>query len=241
MTPIFLISYNRPSMLKAVIERLQELNADENIIIIDNNSTFPPLLDYYTSTSYEVIHLPKNFGHTVLEHLWADSLFRKKYQLDKTDYVYTDCDIVPHHDCPNHFLDYFKELLQKFHWAEKIGFGLKIDDLPNYSSLIAHKDQNKEWGQIWQRQTSFWETQLETQVYKAPIDTTFALRRAGTKPGLTWNAIRTGHPYIAHHLPWYLDERKFDDEYLYYLKSISPTSGRTSNLQKDYYLHDKVS
>jgi hypothetical protein len=232
LTRIFIISFNRPTMLRRLVERLRELRADAGIVIIDNASTFPPLLDYYAELSYPVIRLRENLGHRVLEHLWADEAFRREHELDARHYAYTDCDVVPHHDCTEGFLDVFAELLLRYPWSEKVGFGLAIDDLPEHSSLVRHREEDSRWRDLWCRQQRYWSRPLEPGVFEAPIDTTLALRRAGTRPGRTRRAIRTGHPLIAHHLPWYLDDERLDEEYRFYLSHVAPNSGVTTWLQK---------
>jgi len=232
MTPIFIISFNRPSMLRQLIGRLEKFRVEEGIVVVDNASTYPPLLDYYSALPYPVIRLNTNYGHTVMGYLWTDQAFRKRYRLDSCHYVYSDCDVRPVNDCPDDFMDVFARLLDKYPDTEKVGFGLAIDDLPDHSDLKKFKDVDEGWRGIWLRQESYWTKQLEPGVFAAPIDTTFALRRAGTTPGLGEKAIRTGYPRLAQHLPWYLDSDNLDAEYQYYLEHVIPTSGVTSGLQK---------
>jgi hypothetical protein len=54
-------------------------------------------------------------------------------------------------------------------------------------------------------------------VYRAPIDTTFALYRAGV-PFQMEPALRTGNPYVARHLPWYQNSARPSAEQRYYLQ-----------------------
>jgi glycosyltransferase involved in cell wall biosynthesis len=77
---------NRLTTTKNMVEKLLQLNPDEQIIIIDNGSTYPPLLEWYKTINVEV-YFEKNEGHLAL---WAT-------QLDKVlgeFFVYTDSDII---------------------------------------------------------------------------------------------------------------------------------------------------
>ena len=69
--PVFLISFNRLSYLESMIKRLEQMNV-KNIHIIDNASTYPPLLEYYKSIPYEVFYMKSNEGQMVF---WKNSIF----------------------------------------------------------------------------------------------------------------------------------------------------------------------
>ena len=47
----------------------------------------------------------------------------------------TDCDILPDADGPDHFPEYFYETLAANADVTKVGFSLKIDDLPDHYAL----------------------------------------------------------------------------------------------------------
>ncbi len=53
----------------------------------------------------------------------------KKFRNDY--FVYTDSDMVPVDECPDDFLDFFLQTLKKHRLAQKVGFSLKIDDIPD--------------------------------------------------------------------------------------------------------------
>ena len=118
--PIFIVSYNRLSYLKQLVKVLEEREYNN----IYNNSTYPPLIEYYKSIQHKVIYLEKNLGHMAF---WKSSLF-DKYRNDF--YVLTDPDVIPLEECPNDFLEIFFKTLEKYPFVRKVGFSLKIDDLP---------------------------------------------------------------------------------------------------------------
>ena len=71
--PVFIISYNRLSYIEQMIEQLEKYGM-RNIHIIDNASTYPPLLRYYDTLKYDVIRMKENLGHMVF---WKSNIFEK--------------------------------------------------------------------------------------------------------------------------------------------------------------------
>lgn len=216
-TPIIINNFNRLTFLQTLIKRLEECGYT-NIYIIDNASTYPPLLDFYETIPYKVFRLKENIGYLSLWKTGICKKFRNQY------FVYTDSDVVPCDDCPNDFIEYFYQLMKKYPRASKVGFALKIDDLPN---TFKNKDKVLSW------ERKFWENTLEPNIYKAAIDTTFALYRPNIKGGAYFHdfMIRTAGKYQAKHLPWYNDDNNPTDEELYYI-SYAKTSTHWTILNK---------
>lgn len=208
LIPVIINNFNRFEYLSLLITWLEKAGY-KNIYIIDNNSTYPPLLDYYSKLPYTIFKLDKNKGHFALWETIIFSRFSGDY------YVYTDPDILPINKCPDEVLLHFKELLDKYPAYKKAGFGLIIDDLPNHYSL---KYDVINWEQ------KFWIKEIEKDVFDSLIDTTFALYRPGAKGGGDSPAIRTGGNFIARHLPWYENLSILSEETKYYLNSINSSS-----------------
>jgi hypothetical protein len=207
--PIVINNYNRLSFLKMLIANLEK-RGYENIYIIDNHSTYPPLLEYYNDTPYHVFRLDKNWGYL---SFWKSGIYK---QFRNQYFVYTDSDIIPISECPDDFLSYFYSLMKRYPRASKIGFGLRIDDLP---SCFRNKKSVIEW------ESQFWQKEIEYNVYLAPIDTTFALYRPNAKGPAYFHdfMLRTGGIYQAKHLPWYNDDDNLSEEETYYI-SVTKTS-----------------
>jgi len=204
--PIIINNFNRLDMLKKLIESLEK-RGYRNIYIIDNLSTYPPLLAWYETSPYTVFRLKENIG---MNALWISGIYKK---FRKNFFVYTDSDVVPIEDCPADFLLFFRDTLKKHKLASKVGFSLKIDDIPDCYAL---KDSVIEWESHFSH--DFRKGDL---LFRAPIDTTFALYRPRGKRKHANNNIemyRTDYPYIARHLPWYIDSNNPDEENRYYIE-----------------------
>lgn len=204
--PIIINNYNRLSFLKSLVNSLT-VRGYKNIYILDNNSSYPPLLEYYKNCPYNVVMLGKNIGYKAL---WESGIFDK---FKDSYYVYTDSDMEIDEGCPDDFMQHFVDLLKKYPFSQKVGFGLRIDDLPdhfvNKDKVIAHE-------------SSFWEKEIEPGLFKAAIDTTFALYRPYCKgvASIYQEVYRTGGAYLIRHLPWYADSGNLTEEEQYYVNTI---------------------
>lgn len=221
--PIFIISFNRLECLRLLVLRLESMGYS-NIHIIDNNSTYPPLLAYLKNSQHKVYFLSQNMGHLVL---WKNPIFTKIIQ--QSFYVVTDPDIMPIEECPADFLQLFYTTLCKNLSVTKVGFSLKLDDIPKRYKL---RDMVLEWESRSYKHPFKRDGQI---MYRCGSDTTFALyrpqRTIPTKHNF-FSAIRIGFPYQIRHLPWYKDFTENNDEDLYYTATCEPTvstwSGRAT-------------
>jgi len=225
--PIIINNFNRLDSMKLLIESLEKRNYT-NIFIIDNLSTYPPLLEYYDTCKYMVFRLDRNIG---MNALWGSGLinrFRDDY------FVYTDSDMVPVEECPADFLGFFLQTLKKHKLAQKVGFSLKIDDLPD---SYAMKDT------VIEVEKQYYRYQHEELLYWAPIATTFALYRPRAKRihgNYYIEMYRTAYPYIARHLPWYMDSKNPDEENSYYINQKLVATWYSKKYKEDYMdKHDK--
>lgn len=208
--PIIINNFNQYKSLIGLISFLERKNY-HNIIILDNNSTFPPLLKFYEKSKIKVIRLKENIGYLAF---WEQKKIYKQFA--NGYYVVTDPDIIPIDECPDDFLNKFLVLLLKNPDVTKVGFGLKIDDLPSHLSI---KRQVEEW------EAKFWVEEISPDIYHADIDTTFALYRPHHYVFQDfYSAIRTGGKYIARHLGWYVDENNLSEEEMFFKKSADGSS-----------------
>lgn len=203
--PIIINNRNRYTFLKLMVEQLYSFGY-KHIYVLDNDSSYPPLLEYYKTIQAKVIFLKQNVGYRAL---WETNVFE---QFKNQYYVYSDPDILLQSGCPKDFVYQLYVVLNKYSGKEKVGVALKIDDLPDF--YLHKQDAIK-------NESVYWTKQLEKDVYDAPVDTTLALY----KPLAFGNAeeceaIRVGGKLAAQHLTWYLDSNHLSEEELYYKGSI---------------------
>lgn len=200
--PIIINNKNRYTYLLKLINYL-ESRGYKNIYILDNKSTYLPLLEFYKKTNYKVFHLNRNYGYLAF---WKSFIFLK---FIRSYYVYTDSDVLPIDNCPEDFLDFFRNVLINDVTVKKIGFSLKFDDLPDtYNS----KAKVIDW------ESKFYSKPINNLLFDSIIDTTFALYRPFSGGGAKLNnkTYRTAFPYQAYHLPWYENSNNLTEEQIYY-------------------------
>ncbi len=211
--PVFINCRDRLAPLQELVAWLERVGVEE-ITFLDNDSAYEPLLAYYEQTPHRVVRLAENWGKRAL---WLAP--EAKGLLGERPFVYTDPDVVPSEECPLDALDHFAELLDRYRGVNKVGFGLRIDDIPTH---YPHRDAVMAW------ESQMWQWPLGDGNYFAVIDSTFALHRAGAgiRPS---EAVRTGPPYVARHTTWYGDPSAPTEEDVFY----STRPGTRGNWNKD--------
>lgn len=200
--PIYFVNRNRLESLRKMIDWLVGAGF-RNIKILDNGSTFPPLIEYYQAlpSTVEVIRLQENLGPWAF---WKLGLHRQV----ASDYIVSDSDLVPAVHCPEDLIIFLKEVLIKHPSILKVGAGLNLKNVSPHYSLGEHV-------QNWEQQ--FWHKPVGRCLFSAGVDTTFALYRKGSD--FTNDAsrnLRTGFPYLLEHTPWLVDDRSLPEEEIYY-------------------------
>lgn len=214
--PIIINNFNRLTTLLKLINSLSERGYD-NIYIIDNNSTYPPLLEYYEKCPYKIFRLKQNLGYKAL---WKSGLSK---QFCNDYYIYTDSDVVPVNECPVDFINTIFTLLKKYKYAYKIGLSLRIDNLPDHY-IFKQK--------VIKAEKKDFLIKNKDGLYRRPTDTTFAIYRPRVKLSRSRyaEAYRTAFPYEVEHLPWYIDTENPTEEEIYYNQHCSkPTTWSSKN------------
>lgn len=214
--PVIINNFNRLTSTRNMYEFLKNRNFT-NVVILDNGSTYPPLLEWYDSLQEnEVVRFNYNFG--------AHSLFTSGYlkNMGSNDYiVYSDSDLELNPLMPDDFLEIMNSKLLKYN-EKKIGLALRIDDVPEscsrncFSGSISHEKQ-------------FWVNELEKEVYHAMVDTTFCLLRSPEKHD--YRALRIAGNFTARHLPWYQEYSSLNEEEKFFIE----TASAHSNFRNGYF------
>lgn len=200
--PVIITVRDRLTPLLALLRWLASVGQRE-IWLCDNASSYPPMVEFLKSTEHKVMYNNFNLGHRAP---WLSGL-APDLGCDQ-HFIVSDPDVVPTDECPKDVLQVFKRALDEHREFDKVGFSLKIDDLPDH---FRHKKNVILW------EGQFWTDRFNKRFYRAPIDTTFAMYR----PGLgheNGKSLRSAPPFEARHMPWYQDSRNPTDEEAYYVQ-----------------------
>lgn len=225
--PVLINSFNQPTYLRKMIEQLRAVEHGE-IVVLDQCSTYPPLLDYLSEIEREVtvVRLRDNNG----PH-W---LFTSGLSLTLPEFfVYTDPDILFPPDMPPTLIG---DLMRAatFLQATKVGLALDISrpsDMKRANISIGGAEYSFAG---WEQQ--FWERPLsldDLELYRAPVDTTFALYSRARFDALarefkrqqafdcmdTPDSFRLGGRYTSVHLPWMVDDLLPREEFEFFVGS----------------------
>lgn len=181
------------------------------VVILDNGSTWGPLLDWYASCPYEVRRLGRNIGHR------APWVVGAVFERPSPFYVVTDPDLDIS-AVPKDLLQVLHEGLRRYPERMKCGLSLELRDLPE--GLRTEK--------IRAFQEKFWTRRLDARYFDAGVDTTLAMyhrsRRDIGFAAVRGHGLRTDRPYTARHLPWYVKQGEEDAEEKNYLATASASS-----------------
>lgn len=226
-TKVFINNFNLLTWPKLMIEYMLRWDSVE-IIIIDNNSTYPPLLDYYKKCPCEIIRLEKNIGYLAP---WESGIID---QINDQYYVVTDPDLdistVPL-DC----ISYLQHGLDKHPEVLKAGLGLEYKGIPEttFTSLqIKHSIMRY----------SLSEYDCYDGFQSAPIATTFALYdKKRDRSKLHWcAAIMSKRPYVVKHIPYYMMSSPISEEYDYYIKTANRECSKTLSTLERRQILDEI-
>jgi len=215
--PVFINNFNRLTSTRALADWVAHL-AGVRVVILDNNSDWGPLLEWYQRCPFEVRRLGANLGQRAP---WVSGAVEG---VTTAHYVVTDPDLTME-GCPRDVLRVLAEGLDQYSWAQKAGVGLEIDDIPvDYPSRDL----------VLEIERQYWQDRLDGRFFRAAVDTTFALYHAGEDPPCG-PALRSDRPYVARHLPWYVTRRTLDEEERHFLRTADPRfSSGTSHTRALY-------
>ena len=214
---VFINSFNLltwPRKMARYLEQIPSLR----IVFVDNNSDYPPLLDFFSNCPYEIVYLDKNLGHRAPWTCGAVEKFAGDY------YIVTDPDLDLT-SIPLDFIDVLIEGMNEFD-AFKCGLSLEINDIPESCPL---RDQVISW------ENKFWQKKANTKFFYAAIDTTFALYNKQSR--CSQGQYRTDRPYTALHMPWYVTEENMEEDFLYYLMTANDCSSWGKHIRGRYGIY----
>ena len=206
MIPVIINNRNLFTWVVEMVNKIKTYEGVGEIIIIDNGSDYPPLLEWY-DTNPCTIHRAENIGHAAPWQILGDVI-------TNYDYVITDADMGLL-DTPSDTLLYLKDNMDSL-GLDKIGLGL------NWGII---KEDSLYYNHIQSYEKNRWNSAHTNNIYTdIAIDTTFALYKKGT-PYFVGGASTT-YPYVARHYPWEFNQETYEnnEEFKYYIKNANTSS-----------------
>lgn len=205
---VYINSFNRLTWLRDLVHEVCRLEGLGRIVIVDNASTYEPLLAWLEEMQVEdndvkVVHRGSNGG--------PRGAFREAYQDPAPFYVVTDPD-MDLSECPDNLLYVLREGLLANPDMTKTGPSIRIDDIP---------DANPFKQRILEIEAPFWKTRRNDWWYEAETDTTFALYRRG-EPFRYGPSLRAPAPYRVRHMTNYYTQGTLTAEDWYYVNNLPP-------------------
>ena len=216
--PIVVICWNELTYIKNMVDQLKHY--DHPIILLDNYSTYEPLLEYYKEikkelgSKIEIRILKKNYGCTVYVQL--------KHTLPKV-YILTDPDLELNKNMPRNFAGILYEISEKY---KVYKVGLYIEKIKK-EDILECSNYDFEWDKLVHP--------LKNEQYELYFDkvqyggTTFCLvntkyHKTHKKPKRS--AMRIAGDFTMKHLPWYKDSlNKIPKKELYmYVKNSTSST-----------------
>jgi hypothetical protein len=192
--PIVVICWNNYYFVNNFVNQLKRF--PNPIILLDNNSNYQPLLDYYKKIKaelkdkIEIRLLKKNYGHTVYKQF--------KHTLPDI-YILSDPDLELNIKMPKNFANQLLKLSNHYK-CYKVGCALNIEDKDKFIQCVTYYHGKNIYD--WEKQ--FWEKPIRNNkytLYQAAIDTTLSL--INNNYITNNNNIRVAGNFTAKHLPWY--------------------------------------
>jgi hypothetical protein len=217
MIPV--IINNRDIDCRKLIGQIMSMGGAKQVHMIDNGSTYPPLVEWMDSSKFEDdgihIHRWPNTGPRAacklvneLREVWTRS--------GVEFYATTDSDLDLS-GVPSDLLTTCAHFLGTVGGLIKVGPALRLDDLPDTpQGRLAREAESKHW-----RDRANCSNELEC--WLADIDTTLAVYRLNPPwDGSYGPSVRLAGAYQARHLPWYNTDANRPPDHQWYLDHCDP-------------------
>lgn len=219
--PIVILNRDRLYPLIEQVEALHKRNYN-NIIVIDNQSTYKPLLEWYKTSGIDVFYnnLTENSCHAFRDLV---SMNHPKFvEIVSNWYIFNDSDIIPSEGVPDDFIEHLIEYAKKYN-KSKVGMSIEINDIDRNYPL-------NEW--VYSYESTYWTNAIidgDVELYPHPLDTTFSVHSPGTIPTWSDDTLRVGYPYVVKHAPFYYNPDALPEDEKYYLEHMNKQSSNWSS------------
>ena len=217
MIPVYIPTFNNPTYTSNFISQLESFNLNK-ITVVDNASTFPPMVKLLNeiSNKYELIRLNKNRG----PHLLIRDL--NYYEKLPNYFILSDPDIEISRNIPEDFINTLIEVSEEFKIG-KVGLALAIPKEEELIEKFIYMDGEKRSLIEWEEQ--FWENEVGKtsqgdSIFLTTLDTTFALyNKKYFNLEDRYKSLRIGGRYTSKHLGSYAKTIVPQEEIEYYLSN----------------------
>ena len=213
-----IIAYNLVTYVRMMVNQLKQYTND--IIVVDNCSTFPPLLEFYQNEfKGSLLRRVRNEGHWVAGSPPIQSVLPRWY-------ILTDPDIKLPPTMPPNWVDTWQKIAERDN-VYKIGCALDCTGAMIRTDVLHMGKTITQW------EAAFWATKVTEEenkeeeeegknhnvIYAAMIDTTFCLMNRGSTD--IKKQYRMAGACTAKHLPWYWgwNEQLMPGEYDAYIRN----------------------
>ncbi len=209
MKPLcYLTMFNLLTWPRAMAKECERLGFE--VVLYDNASTYPPLLDWYQICPYRII---KSEGNGGCYGFFTNGLHKEQ----ERPYALSDSDLDLSR-VPDDALAQLTATLEANTNYPKAGLSLEYTDLPD---TYPYK-QN-----VVEHEPRFWVETLPDGNCFAQTGSTLCLYRPDRNDileGNFYDSVRLRRPYTARHLPWYQSvESLTDEDRFYYENSTGPS------------------
>lgn len=199
------------------------MDTPHTVVIHDNCSTYPPLLQYLDELEAGGVTVYRYTEHSLsIYETLAQSIDRWYVDNDSPYFVITDPDIELLG--PPDLLDCYIHILEEKGF-DAVGPELLIDDIPDHYPLKEFVQKDHGWA-FWSQKpvpTIQFNGQEVRYTDRWPdgnhmvIASTFAVYRKGFRVQHDKPCARVYPPYAARHLDWYINPADMPDDFRYYL------------------------
>lgn len=230
-TPVVINSFNQLTYISNMIEKLID-EEFKNIYILDQCSTYPPLLEWYAKISSHVTIFmqSKNMGP-------HDFFISKKYHIfGGAPFLYTDADLDWHELAPDFLTKFFHiaNALKIF----KVGSALEIPKAQDLKLNFHMLSKDGDLKSVVEHESIYWESPIAENIYNAPIDTTLHLfcpyYYQDNSPIITGIRV-AGDGFQLKHLPWYVNDPMPVEERQYYMSRSLHSTWKDDSYHDMYY------
>ena len=218
--PIVIPVFNTVSYARHMIDQLTRLTMLDRVIVCDNGSDYPPMIDYLNELS-ETCHVVF-WGENKGPRYYTEN---KEILLSMPEYfIVTDPDLILNEHMPKNFIDKMKRIVDMY-GVSKAGCAIEIMDEEERSRFF-NADQVDRW------ESNYWTRKLEQypevdDLYAAPIDTTFCLHNRDkfaqeidfARMTCNTSAIRIAGRFTCRHMGWWAEQPLSEEEYTFYKKT----------------------